>query len=662
MSTFMKADPKHVASEKNRLHSHRVYLRRYINKTLNKIDHKTFVICTISSRGAVLDIFPKDEEIRRRVLGEDLEEGDILTDCGINAVAAGLEARRSRCRIGEENENEILKKYAMYFSVMNMNDIYEPYDLQPPCGILVITPREYANEVLYALAVGFSHDIMMNVQFQNTSIRAYERSGKGVLVGDSMIEEGKYIISYCNKRLFRVLNLEPRNVDFAYMDTLVAPLPDNPEFWDIMANNRNVNNVTMKLKIAGVEREVIVTTDNYIQPSIKTVGTVFYITTQRVINEEVSRKVSNGAVKTFDDIIGRDPALLRIIDRARRMAQTDSNILILGESGTGKDVMAQAIHNGSSRNKKPFVAINCSAIPKDLIESELFGYEPGAFTGARKNGNIGKFELANGGTIFLDEIGEMPLDLQAKLLRLVEQKQLMRLGGSRLIDVDVKIIAATNIDIWGQIERKLFRADLFYRLSTMRINLMPLRERRGDILLLADYFIRRVSERIGRKDIMHLTEEAEELLVKMDWYGNIRELQSLMECIVQLYPGDLITARDILENTDRYYEPTIHFRDPAQYMNNEESEPYAYYPNDFEQEQQKPHEPQPAPTSREKASNHSPARSVSADGEETDDNPFSRRRLEEALIACGGNRTKAAEYLGISRRTLYRKMDEAGLS
>lgn len=142
-----------------------------------------------------------------------------------------------------------------------------------------------------------------------------------------------------------------------------------------------------------------------------------------------------------------------------------------------------------------------------------------------------------GGTIFLDEIGEMPLDLQAKLLRVVEQKQLMRLGGSRLITVDVKIIAATNADIWEMIEKKQFRADLFYRLSTMRLNLMPLRERKGDIIPLCEYFIRRISKRIGKDNIMRLTDESKALLLSMDWLGNIRELQNLIECIVQLYPG-----------------------------------------------------------------------------------------------------------------------------
>ena len=248
--------------------------------------------------------------------------------------------------------------------------------------------------------------------------------------------------------------------------------------------------------------EVIASTDAFNQPMINAHGVVFYFTTPQKMTAELSRQVANGAIKTFHDIIGENADLKKLIQKAQRMAQTNSNIMILGESGTGKDVFAQAIHNASARRGKPFIALNCGALPRDLVESELFGYETGAFTGARKNGNIGKFELANGGTIFLDEIGEMPLELQAKLLRVTETKQLMRLGSSKNIRVDVRIIAATNANIDDMIAQKLFRADLYYRLSTMKLYLMPLRERRDDIVPLAEHFIRSISRRIDKPNIM----------------------------------------------------------------------------------------------------------------------------------------------------------------
>lgn len=242
-------------------------------------------------------------------------------------------------------------------------------------------------------------------------------------------------------------------------------------------------------------------------------------------------KDNNSAYYTFDKIIGEDENFLKIIHYAKKISNSKSTILIMGESGTGKEVFAQSIHNNSSRMDGPFVAINCGAIPRQLIESELFGYEEGAFTGAKKGGNIGKFELANGGTIMLDEIGEMPLDMQTKLLRVVQEGVITRIGSSASIPVDVRIIAATNKDLKKEVELGRFRKDLFYRLNVLPIYLPPLRERKGDILLLTDYYIRNICERLHKKPI----EIPEEYLKKMtgySWPGNIRELENFIELII----------------------------------------------------------------------------------------------------------------------------------
>lgn len=617
---FRQATPEQVSTARTRLIYYNMYLERYVAKTFNKLKSYSFAIGMFSDEGILTDLYPRDEEALEQLFHGDIQVGDIWQGIGYNAVSEGLKVRRSRSSVGEENEADVLKKYGVYFSVMNMREIYEPYNLQPPRGVAIIIPAERAEDVYFAMIVGIAHDLMMNIQFKNISVKFYERSGKGLLVVDSMMAE-KTVITYYNEELFRILGIRKTDIQYKPVETLINPLPDNKEFWKIVEECKSINNYPLKIKVGQMETECLVNADAYNQPSIKSVGVIFYLTTQQRINEEVSQKVANGAVKTFDDIIGEDPALKNIIERAKRMALTDSNIMILGESGTGKDVLAQAIHNGSNRRRKPFIALNCGAVPKDLIESELFGYEAGAFTGARKNGNMGKFELAMGGTVFLDEIGEMPLDLQAKLLRLVEQKQLMRLGGSRLINVDVKIIAATNVDIWDMIQRKQFRADLFYRLSTMRLNLMPLRERKGDIIPLSEYFIRRISKRIGKEDIMRLTDEAKELLVSMDWLGNVRELQNLIECIVQLYSGDLILPQYILENTMEYQHPLYQEQRPAALVPESVSQPF-------------PPAPKPQIITKEE--------------------------LRNALQICGNNRTNAARYLGISRRTLYRKLEEYG--
>ena len=620
---FKQADSRHMREELHRLVEYHIYLERYVAKTFNKLRRNTFAIGLVSSEGALLDLYPHDETVLEDLFHGEIQVSDLWCGLGYNAVSEGVKVRRSRMSVGAENEADILKQYAVYFAIMNMNDIYEPYALQPPFGIVILTPLAHASDVFFTMSVGIAHDLMLNVQFKSTSVKFYERSGKGVLVVDSMMAE-ETLITYCNEELLHILDVPAADLRYQPVEKLINPLPNNTRFWEIVKECKVVSNEPMRLRVGSSEAECLVTTDAYKQPSIKSTGVIFYLTTQRKISEELSEKMANGAVKTFDDIIGEDHSLKNMIERARRMALTDSNIMILGESGTGKDILAQAIHNGSQRRRKPFIALNCGAMPKDLIESELFGYEAGAFTGAKKNGNMGKFELAMGGTIFLDEIGEMPLDLQAKLLRVVEQKQLMRLGGSRLITVDVKIIAATNVDIWEMIEKKQFRADLFYRLSTMRLNLMPLRERKGDIIPLCEYFIRRISKRIGKDNIMRLTDESRALLLSMDWLGNIRELQNLIECIVQLYPGDLILPQYILENTMSFQRPAA-------------LEMQAAPPGARERERL----PEP------------PLPRLGA---------VTREELENALDVCGQNRTKAAKYLGISRRTIYRKMEEYGLS
>jgi len=215
-------------------------------------------------------------------------------------------------------------------------------------------------------------------------------------------------------------------------------------------------------------------------------------------------------------------------------------VLILGESGTGKDIIAQSIHNASPRRNKPFLAINCASLPRELIGSELFGYEEGAFTGARKGGKVGKFELADQGTIFLDEIGDMPIDLQPTLLRVLEEKSLVRLGGNKIIPVDVRIIAATNKDLKQEIYQNQFRRDLFYRLGVIKITIPPLRERPEDIILLAQHFLETMCQRFG-KPMMALSSEAINAFIRHGWPGNVREMQNVLEGVVQSSPGETIT-------------------------------------------------------------------------------------------------------------------------
>ncbi len=245
----------------------------------------------------------------------------------------------------------------------------------------------------------------------------------------------------------------------------------------------------------------------------------------------------------FEGMIGKNPKMLSVYQLIEKVAPAPSSVLITGESGTGKELVARAIHNLSPRQEAPFISVNCAALTDTLLESELFGHEKGAFTDAiamRK----GRFELANGGTLFLDEIGEMPAPLQAKLLRVLQERTIERVGGNTTLNIDVRILAATNRDLKDEVDNKKFREDLYYRLNVIHIHLPPLRERVDDIPALVTHFLNKNARRLGRKEIT-ISPEALRLLVSLPWEGNIRELENTIERAAILCSGDRIEAEDV---------------------------------------------------------------------------------------------------------------------
>ncbi len=247
---------------------------------------------------------------------------------------------------------------------------------------------------------------------------------------------------------------------------------------------------------------------------------------------------------TFADIIGQSPALFRAKGLAEKVASSPSTVLIRGESGTGKEMFARAIHSAGPRAESPFVAVNCASIPESLLESELFGYDPGAFTGARRGGKIGKFELAQGGTLFLDEIGDLPLHLQPKLLRVLQERCIERVGGTKSIPIDVRIIAATHHNLEELIDSGSFRSDLYYRLNVIPLTIPPLKKREGDISCLSHFFIDKYSKLLNRR-AKQLSPEALQLLSQHTWPGNVRELENAIEYAVNMAPGSVLTPMDL---------------------------------------------------------------------------------------------------------------------
>jgi len=247
---------------------------------------------------------------------------------------------------------------------------------------------------------------------------------------------------------------------------------------------------------------------------------------------------------SFEDLMGSSPIFLEAKTLAQRVSGSNSSVLLIGESGTGKELFAHAIHHNSTRASAPFVAINCSSIPEHLLESELFGYEEGAFTGAKKGGKKGQFELASKGTLFLDEIGDMPLSMQSKLLRVLQEKEVVRVGGYKSISVDVRIIAATHRDLEKMVEKGEFRQDLYYRLNVIKIDIPPLRERKEDIPPIARRLLKKLEARFYRNSI-ELSAEVKERLMQHSWPGNIRELENVLERSINVLDGKTIKVSDL---------------------------------------------------------------------------------------------------------------------
>jgi DNA-binding NtrC family response regulator len=266
----------------------------------------------------------------------------------------------------------------------------------------------------------------------------------------------------------------------------------------------------------------------------------------RLLSENVYLKKQLRDRYEFTSIIGGSPAMQKVFSSLQRIIKTDSTVLVLGESGTGKELVAKAIHFNGARKDKPFIAVNCAAIPESLLESELFGHTRGAFTGAIKD-KLGKFEAANHGTIFLDEIGTMPMHLQTKLLRVLQEQEVERIGSTKPVKLNVRVISATNINLEEEIKRGVFREDLFYRLNVIPVNLPPLRERVEDVLPLAKHFIDKYC-RAMRRPVMSISKEALEALERYPWPGNVRELENVIERTVAMTESDHIDLHDLPHN------------------------------------------------------------------------------------------------------------------
>ncbi len=553
-----------------------------------------------------------------RIYGNDNEK-DWLTEHGIksgtkwseesigtNVFTLGSSRKQAIDFPGSYNYSRALVDGAYYYApvCVNESDIF--------AGIIIAVPIEKSDIYLHSVAITVARSIELDM-FLFQSVEMFtsgdENSGSVFLKQD----DSKYKVALITDQVFNILGIKKADTYHLTLDEIVRPMPENKEFWSILDSKKCVNDKSMHLSVKGGRAFVNISTATYKQNRFHPDGITIFFSSAVSPNKAAPKYSDNNAKFSFTDIIGENEVMVETVKRCKIASISDSNILIQGESGVGKDVLAQAIHNSSNRSHRPFVAINCAAFSKELIASELFGYESGAFTGAKREGNIGKFEVANHGTLFLDEIGDMPMEVQSVLLRVLEEKNFRRVGGNKLIEVDVRIIAATNRNLKELIEQKLFREDLFYRLSVIRINVPPLRSRGGDVYLFADFFIKKLCERMGKPDI-RLTKGALDFLGRYSWPGNIRELQNLLEGIISTHEEPLISEKEISNYLGEYFLET-----------KKQDYEIAGLPFDIFELGEK-------------------------------------EKIEIALRKCRNNKTKAAEQLGMSRSTFYRRMQEFGMA
>ena len=554
------------------------------------------------------------------------------------AISEGFHAKKTCQTKGKENAPAVMKEMTVVFSpiILNVSGLKDSPAYVRPCsidadtfegkygGVSILAFPECEISALLPLADAIANQIFVQLHWFNTEYLDYGTDCGFIALFQP---EGRQQMMMLSKNIWSIFKIPDEQTLFREpLNMLIDPLPKNKEFWDIIDSQRVVKDVVLSIERNGSYFEIGLSTVFHEEPHFFEKDYILLIQSRNAYQKIRDQIISSSTHYTFDNMVrGNSEKFRRTLADAEMAAKTSANILLMGESGTGKDVLAQAIHNASPRNNQPFVAINCASFSRELIASELFGYEPGAFTGAKKNGAIGKFEVAKHGTLFLDEIGDIPLDIQAMLLRVLEERKFMKVGGTKEIEVDTRIIAATNKPLMQMVKQGLFREDLYYRLSVVNIHIPSLRERSEDILHFANYYVNTICARQG-KPIIFLTDAAKTLMTDYRWPGNIRELRNLLEGIISTTNNSQITEQDVLSR--------IGMSDDA-FLNTDKAAPLSTKSDDENTERKK-----------------LVTRKTSL---------LNRQSILDALQTENNNISRAAERLGVSKRTLYRKLHEFGL-
>ena len=585
--------------------------RIYIDMVFSAVEDEEFIIVLTDNEGCILYIRGA-EKITKSLNCMDLKVGAYMDERSIGTNAMGTAIKENRCVQITAQEHYIEGLHSLTCSaapIHNENgDIIGTLNLTGKSsmkhphtlGLVVFGVKAIENEI----DKNKINDILNQTYNYMESI--IDNVEKGIMIVD---KQGK--ITNINK--FGV-DIFQKEKEFLIKEDIYHIVPNLGNILDELNNDNST--IIKEVKISHSSNYKTELVFKGITHKDQVIGMVI---TMSNMKENYDIKSATGAFLTFNDIIGESAAIKNVVTNSKIIANSPSTVLIQGESGTGKEVLAQAMHNYSLRRNKKFVAINCGAIPNNIIESELFGYEDGTFTGAKKGGKPGKFEVANGGTIFLDEIGEMPLDMQINLLRVLQESRVTRLGGSTEIPIDVRVIAATNKNLKEEVNKGNFREDLYYRLCVIPITLPPLRERKDDVQKLMEYFLTIKSFKLN-KPIPKINDELYSNLLSYSWPGNIRQLENYIENIVNLEGNISFNLWD---------------EEPKKDFNNEN----IYKCNVNENNNQL----------------------CENENNDLNLNFLERKTIEKAILKFGNNMTKTAKELGISRNTLYLKIKKYGI-
>lgn len=558
------------------------------------------------------DIFGRygNQKLKDELAAKNIRLGATLSEknAGTNAAVMASRSPKSVWVVGGEHYMDALKPYACYAFRINGKYGRSGY-------IVLMTYRDNLDERIVKLfrliesteciitAGLVAKDVIMRDAMQRNE---YSKSSTSDIV---IMVDNSSTITFANDMFYEFYNHAPLET---INSSLGSICPELEPLVPLISQGKRVMGRQVELVRPSMETEQYFVDMSPINTNSKRLGML--ITLYKGKAKAASAAAGGNAARyTFGDLIGVSEPFVQLKRFAEEIVATPSPILIQGESGTGKELFANAIHCASQRRDKPFVAINCAAIPRDLIGSELFGYVGGSFTGASRTGAKGKFELADGGTLFLDEIGEMPVEMQSVLLRALEENTITRIGATKPINVDVRIITATNKDLPKCISEGSFRADLYYRLSVINLNMVPLRQRREDIPVLADYFLKHFAAS-NNKPMKGISTEAMTAMMEYAWPGNVRELRNAVERGVIVSKNGYIEAEDMPEVITGRIKPQPEPEQPRERVRDLES---------F----------------------------------------FERQRLDMAkklMVEFKGNKSKVAQKMGISRSTLYRLLNRAG--